>query len=292
MRRVLAAVAFVALVCGIVPLVGSESASTATLAFGRAHRRFQPLDGKVYVLIVGNDARSGNPDNVRADALHLVGFNVNTGRGGIINFPRDSYVPIPGSGTARINESLNRGGPDLVVQTVESLTGIKIDYWIMTGFVGFQGMLDELGEVRYHIDRDIFDPTGSGARLKKGTDSLKSWQALAYVRTRHNFPNGDIDRTTNQAKFLLALLQKFQRVIDRNPAELLDWMAAVQKHTRLNPGPDELFKLAILASQVEPRKVKSVTVPVTLGSAGAASVVFIQPEAQGIYNRLKSRGSL
>jgi len=43
---------------------------------------------------------------------------------------------------------------------------------------------------------------------------------------------------------------------------------------------------------VKPGDVDNVTVPVTVGSAGAASVVFIQPGANSIYSRFKAKGSL
>jgi hypothetical protein len=60
----------------------------------------------------------------------------------------------------------------------------------------------------------------------------------------------------------------------------------------LNISAREIFRLGILTSQVKPSMVKNVTVPVSLGSVGAASVVFIQPGAHSIYARFKKKGSL
>ena len=138
-KRSIALLALVASVCMMAPLAGDRSSSDAApITGGRVHEDFQPEDGKIFVLIIGNDARSGNPDRSRADAIHLAGINTKTMKGGVLNFPRDSWINIPGSGTGRINEALYRGGPELVVRAVESLTGIRIDYWLMTGFVGFR----------------------------------------------------------------------------------------------------------------------------------------------------------
>jgi LCP family protein required for cell wall assembly len=293
-RRACLLMAFILAVSLLVPLIGKQDRPVfAGMVMGRVHRDFQPLkDNKIYVLVIGNDARFGNPDRVRADALHIVGFNTKTRRGGILNFPRDSYVSIPGSGSGRINESLYRGGPELVARTMESVTGVQLDYWVMTGFEGFRKIVQRIGPIRYKITRDIFDPLGSGAYLKAGTKFLKGEQALAYVRTRKAFPHGDIDRTTNQGTFLLALLRKFQGEVRREPGALLRWMAITRENTRLDISAKEMFRLGILASQVKPKHFPNVTVPVSLGSVGAASVVFIQGGAQSIYARFREKASL
>jgi LCP family protein required for cell wall assembly len=292
-KRLTALICLVALVCVGVPLIGKpDSSSAAPAFFGRVHESYRPESGKVFILVIGNDARSGNPDASRADAIHIVGINTKTMKGGILNFPRDSWVSVPGYHTAKINEALYAGGPKLLAQTLENVTGIHIDYWVMTGFEGFRGIVDELGGVKMNIPTDVYDPTGSGAKLKAGTQNLGPLNALAYVRTRHSFGAGDIARTSNQGSFLLAMLRKLQRQVDGNPATLLRWMAITRKYARLDVGADELFRLGVIASQVKPGDVGNVTVPVSLGSVGAASVVFISSGAQSLYERFRENASL
>jgi LCP family protein required for cell wall assembly len=276
-----------------VPLLGKPETSFAGPAFfGRVHASYRPDPGKVFILVVGNDARSGNPDSSRADAIHIIGINTDTMKGGILNFPRDSWVSIPGYGTAKINEALYAGGPDLLAQTLENLTGIHIDYWAMTGFEGFRKIVDELGGVRMDIPTDVYDPSGSGAKLQAGSQNLGPLNALAYVRTRHSFASGDIARTSHQADFLLAMLRKLQRQVQRNPSALLHWMAVARKQARIDVGADEMFRLGVIASQVKPGDVTNVTVPVSVGSVGAASVVFISSSAQSVYQRFRENASL
>ncbi|MGH2750361.1 MAG: LCP family protein [Actinomycetota bacterium] len=293
LKRAVALVALIASVCVLVPLSGQRSDSTAApIAGGRVHREHQPKDGKIFVLIIGSDARSGNPNGVRADGVHLAGINTKTMKGGILNFPRDSWVNIPGSGMGRINEALFRGGPELQVRTVENLTGIQIDYWLLTAFEGFRGAVKDLGGVQLHVKRGMYDPGGSGARIKPNTKKLFASASLAFVRTRKSLPGGDVTRTTNHGRFLLALLRQLRSGVESNPATLFKWMGVARKWTRLDIPPHELFQLGVLTSQVKSRDVKNVTVPVRIGSAGAASVVFIQPGAQSIYRRFKEKGSL
>jgi len=255
------------------------------------HEKFVPTKGKLFVLVIGNDARSGNPDRSRADAIHIVGLDTKTLRGGILNFPRDTWVSIPGHGSGKINEALYDGGPDLLAQTLENLTGIHIDLWVMTGFEGFKGIIRGVGNVKLRLGRDIFDP-GSGARLRAGKNSLNPGQALAFVRSRKALPHGDIDRSTNQGRFLLVLLRELRDDVRRNPSRLLRWISVGRRHTRLQVTPEELFELAVLASQVRSSRMGTRTVPVNIGSVGSASVVFLSSGARSIFARFRTTARL
>jgi polyisoprenyl-teichoic acid--peptidoglycan teichoic acid transferase len=293
-KRLLTVVSlFIALVT-LVALVGGPVSSqpSGSVRVGKVHETFQPERGKIFILVIGNDARSGNPNNARADAIHLVGINTKTMRGGILNFPRDSWVPIPGRGSAKINESLYGAGPELVVRTIENLTRIRIDYYVMTGFLGFKGIIRKVGKIPMRIPFAIHDPSGSGANLRAGKQRLTAADSLAFVRTRHNFPRGDIDRTSNQGKFLISMLAELRRDVHGSPGTLMRWISAGRKFTRLDVPPDELFRLAVLSTQVEATRIKNVTVPVSIGSVGAASVVFISPAARKIYARFRRNASL
>jgi LCP family protein required for cell wall assembly len=290
-NRAAALLCLIALAVAAFPLLGAETSTAAPFLIGRVHDSYDPSNGKIFVLVIGTDARAGNP-NTRADAVHLVGINTKTMKGGILNFPRDSWVNIPGFGASRINEAVSKGGPELMAKTIESMTGIRVDYYLMTGFEGFQGAVKDLGGVKMRIPTPVYDQGGSGAALKAGNYKLKGYQALAYARTRKAFGAGDIARTTNQARVLLALLAKLRNDVARSPASLLKWMSVTREHTRFDLSPDEMFRLGVLASQVKPKDVANVTVPVSLGSMGAASVVFINSQAQSIYARFRQKGSL
>lgn len=301
MKRHVAALMTIVLAATVYVQLGSAPVTRAQdgMTIGRVHETYQPIDGKVFVLIIGSDARRGNPTqrsatgpDINADAIHIAGVNTRTMKGGILNIPRDSWVPVPGYGHRRINDALNRGGPQLLARTVENLTGIRLDYWVLTGFEGFQGALGDLGGVRMNVPNNIYDPGGSGANLRAGTQRLMGYQALAFMRTRKSFSSGDVARTTNHGELLLALHRKLRNELTDNPARLLRWMSVTRRRTAHSLSESELFRLAILVSQVKPADVGNVTVPVSLGTAGAAEVVFIQSGAGSIYSRFARRGSL
>jgi polyisoprenyl-teichoic acid--peptidoglycan teichoic acid transferase len=273
----------------VVPMIGQAAeapSDTSSPAVGKVRESFAPRKGKIFIAVIGNDARSGNP-NLRADAVHIVGINTRTMKAGILNFPRDTWT-----GSGRILETTVRGGPQLTVRTLERITGIKIDYWVMTGFEGFKGIVNDVGNIRILLPRAMYDPRGSGARLPRGRNYLNAETALAFARTRKTLPGGDVDRTHNQGRLMLAMLRRFKRDINVRSGLLFKWFNATRRHTRRNIPAAELFRLGVLATQLKRKDVNNVTVPVSLGSVGAASVVFIQPSARQIFRRFRARGSL
>jgi len=292
-RRTCILLAFILGVSAVVPLIGGSEATRATAPlFGRVHKSFQPEKGKIFVLAIGNDARSGNPDRSLADAIHILGINTRTMKGGILNFPRDSWVNIPGQGSAKINEALFRGGPELLARTVEAVTGIRLDYWVMVGFEGFQGIVQDLRGVEMNVPTTHNDTGASGSVLTAGMQKLQGYQALAYARARKSFSGGDVARTTHQGDMLVALQRKLQTQTAKNPAALFRWIAATKRHARFDLRADEMFRLGILATQIKSKDIGNVTLPVSLGWVGAASVVFISPNAKSIYERFRENGSL
>src|SRR6476469_8909091 len=79
----------------------------------------------VWILCLGSDARPGQRlTGTRADAIQLVGLNLDTGHGTIIGIPRDSYVDIRGHGRNKINASMFFGGPQLIADSVGRMVGV------------------------------------------------------------------------------------------------------------------------------------------------------------------------
>jgi LCP family protein required for cell wall assembly len=173
-------------------------------------------------LIAGSDARTGITRAERAqlhlgsdgadasDSLMLLHMGT-SGKPTLISIPRDSYVPIPGHGSNKINAALAIGGPTLLVQTVESVTGLKIDHYMSIGFGGLANVVNSVGSVRICVKTAIpADPTGdSGFKgIAAGCHNLNGTQAIAFVRDRHSFANSDLTRIQDQRIFLSALLSK------------------------------------------------------------------------------------
>jgi anionic cell wall polymer biosynthesis LytR-Cps2A-Psr (LCP) family protein len=124
-------------------------AQSSGVVVEKAHAGYTPSLGgskPVVILAIGSGARPGeNAMRSLGDSLHLIFLDPEKRRAVLVGVPRDSYVPIPGRGTGKINSSLVMGGPELLVQTMEQAFGVTIDYWALTTFWGFTAMIDAIG---------------------------------------------------------------------------------------------------------------------------------------------------
>ncbi|WP_347351705.1 LCP family protein [Intrasporangium sp.] len=170
-------------------------------------------------LLVGSDSRAGltkaqrkeyatgNAEGQRTDTIMLVHVSESGGKPVMVSIPRDSYVPIPGYGSNKINASFSLGGPKLLTRTVEQVTGIHVDGYLEIGLGGFAAVVDSLGGVDICVPRNMTDKK-AGIDLKKGCQTLDGKDALGYVRSRYEDPLGDIGRAARQRQFLGALMKQ------------------------------------------------------------------------------------
>jgi LCP family protein required for cell wall assembly len=172
-------------------------------------------------LIAGSDSRQGltraqelqlatgklsSISGQRSDTIMLLHIPANGGRPVLVSIPRDSYVPIPGYGSSKINAAFDLGGPRLLAETLQNVTGLYINHYMGIGFGGFVSVVNDVGGVRMCLPGPMVDPK-AGLNLKAGCQTLNGDQALGYVRTR-NFALSDLQREQDQRLFLKALLSK------------------------------------------------------------------------------------
>jgi LCP family protein required for cell wall assembly len=260
----------------VLGLAGPASAQAGIL-IGKAHAGYAPsLAGDpIVVLMVGSGAREGEDVmHSLADSIHVVSIDPELHKASIVGIPRDSWVPIPGVGTAKINSSMVGGGPDLLVQTVESLSGLTIDYWAITTFWGITDLVDELGGLTIEIPFTM-DDYNSGANFEPGTHTLNGKQTLAFSRDRHSFTQGDFARSENGGRILLAFLEQFRKAFQKDQSELFPWLAAGMKYVDASMPLEEAMDLAYTASHVNPKGVANAVLPGTSGMEGGTSVVFL-----------------
>ena len=154
-------------------------------------------------LATGGDVGNGRTDTILLVHVPGVGSSAPTT---MVSLPRDSYVPIPGYGSDKINAAYSIGGPQLLAQTVEQATGLHLDHYAEIGFDGFAELVDALGEVTVCPTDPISDPL-AGIELPAGCQPLDGRTALGYVRSRAT-ARADLDRMVNQRQFMSALLER------------------------------------------------------------------------------------
>ena len=90
-----------------------------------------PADGKLHVLIVGEDAgpNAGTKARGRSDTLMVASYDPKSGEVSLLSIPRDTLVEIPGRpGRDKINHAFAFGGIDLTLRTVRQFLNIPIRY--------------------------------------------------------------------------------------------------------------------------------------------------------------------
>jgi LCP family protein required for cell wall assembly len=170
-------------------------------------------------LIAGSDSRGGltaaqenqlalgrDITGSRSDTIMLLHLPANGTRPTLVSIPRDSYVPIPGVGDNKINAAYSIGGPKLLIETVQNVTGLHINHFMSIGFGGLVSVVNDVGGVRMCLKAPMKDPL-AGLNLKAGCQTLNGDQALGFVRTRA-FAEGDLQREQDQRVLLKGILSK------------------------------------------------------------------------------------
>jgi LCP family protein required for cell wall assembly len=259
-----------------------QAAAAPLFQLEQAHAEYAPvLDGSkpIYVLVIGSDARPDQAiDSQRADSLHILSINPAEQRASIVGIPRDSYVDIPGHGQNKINAALFYGGPELVVQTVEQLTGLKFDYWAMTGFASFEQMVHDVDGLVVDVPFSMSDED-SGAFFDPGVQRLDGDGALAFARNRHDLPSGDFGRSENQGRLMVAALAQLKKEFNQDPARLLAWVASFVRNGTTTLSLDEVLDLAFTGTAINANKVENVVLPGGAGMVGGLSVVTLNQES-------------
>jgi LCP family protein required for cell wall assembly len=190
-------------------------------------------------LIAGSDSRQGltrrqerklatgplsDAEGERSDTILILHIPSGGGKPVLVSIPRDSYVPIPGHGESKINAAFDLGGPKLLAETIQQVTGLYINHYMGIGFGGFVSVVNAVGGVRMCLPGPMVDPK-AGLNLKAGCQTLNGDQALGYVRTR-NFALSDLQREQDQRLFVKALLSKMT-----SPSVLLNPFAIIPAAT-------------------------------------------------------------
>ena len=158
------------------------------------------------ILLLGSDTRTGADaalvSGSRADTIMLMHIPADGKGVYIVSIMRDTWVNIPGYGTAKVNAALNYGGVSLQVATIENLVGVKIDHVAEIEFEGFKSLVNAIGGVDVQVP---FAFTSNIWTFTPGLMHLNGSSALSFVRERYSFADGDYQRVRNQRAFLRGL---------------------------------------------------------------------------------------
>jgi LCP family protein required for cell wall assembly len=261
----------------VTPQLGTDRPTAAPVKHSAPHK---PMN----VLLIGTDTRVGQGKGIGgdtpglSDTTILLHLSANRKLAYGVSLPRDAMVKRPtcqrkdGKGThpgglSQFNAAYAVGGPGCTMRTVEQLTGVRIQHFVVIDFKGFKKMVNALGGVEVCVPREVHDTTGH-IDLKAGTNNVKGKQALDYVRVRHDIgtaENGDIGRMVRQQTFLASMANKAVSAGTLvNPKRLYTFLDAATKSLTTDPklaDLKELYGLARSFKGIGLDKIQFLTVP-------------------------------
>lgn len=234
------------------------------------------------------------------DTLMLITFNPKTLNATMFSIPRDTYVPIACNNNkyAKINSSAAYG-TSCVIDTVEQLTDITIDYYVKINFKGVVDLVDALGGIEVDIEAPDFnynhgvncggrfceqnsdrDTSASGMiYLDPGLQTINGEEALAYARCRHLYLQSDIDRNKHQQQVVEAIAKKAASL--DNLSKIEEILNAVTKNITTNMSSKQILSFydvlkSMIASSlsdgsfltIEKTYLEYYSLPVRLGNNG------------------------
>ena len=161
------------------------------------------------IYVSGNDSYGEvTLEEGRSDVNILLTVNPNTRQILMTTTPRDYYVELPfGEGCWDKLTHAGNYGIDCSMQTLERLYDVEIDYYLRVNFSGFESIVDALGGVEVYSDY-AFTSLHSGYYFDVGYNSVDGAEALAFVRERYAFEEGDVQRGKNQMAMIRAIMDK------------------------------------------------------------------------------------
>jgi len=243
------------------------------------------------ILVLGTDRRSEEPTTgtaasaptwipgaQRTDVIMILHVDGDGEGASLISIPRDAWVQVPGFGYDKINAAFSFAGPSLAVQTIETLTGVRVDHLLVVDWSGFEAITDAVGGVTVTVPRTVEDPVNHVV-WTRGRQLLGGREALLYVRQRYGLPRGDLDRILRQQAYLRSLSRAtVGRLRARNPLEIYDLLDVVSRNVAVDSewSTSDLRHFALTMRGIRASDLQFLTAPVAdLGWEGDQSVVHL-----------------
>lgn len=226
--------------------------------------------GSLNVLLTASGVFPGR--NVATGLIEILHLNRNQQGGAVVSFPANLLVRVPGHGRQRLGETLAIGGASLMIETLERLTGIRIEHYSQVTYSGLPQVVGSMGGVYVYVPY----PTRSyGFYFHAGRNLITAANALAYVRQ----PTvSQVTRTALQENLLRAILHK---IANRGYFQATNWgvLNAVVRAVSVDSdlSNSQLVHLALSLGHLTSSSGVSIDVP-TVGSpnAGFTTPVYLQ----------------
>lgn len=268
---------------------------------------------RMQILILGSDTRDGKNSEYgtaedstgygQSDVMMMMDISADNKRVSVISFPRDLLVDIPectdqetdqvfpAQSGVMINEAMKQAGIGCAVDTVNKITGLEIDHFMMADFNAVKELSNAVGGVEVCISDAVYDPD-SRLRLPAGNSQVQGEQALAYLRTRHAFADGgDLGRIKAQQGFLSSLTRKIKDDGTlSDPQKMLKIADVVTQNLTVDDGLASVPSLLTIGNRlknIDISKVAFVAVPTTPAPSDPNRLTVAEPAASQLFAALR-----
>ncbi|WP_073225585.1 LCP family protein [Streptomyces sp. NBRC 110465] len=280
-------------------------------------------EGPMNILVIGTDKRTGKGNEGYGDKGSIghadtnILFHVSEDRTNAtaMSIPRDlvTDIPecetkkpdgttdvIPGTPNERFNTSLGQNGrdPGCTMKTVEAITGLKPDHFMMVDFNAVKELTTAVGGVEVCMAKPVDDPK-SHLVLPQGKSTVQGEKALALLRTRDSFGNrSDLDRIKVQQQFLGSMIREMKSSDTlTNPKKLYKLADAATNALTVDSAIADAKKLMTLAqeiSKVDTKNITFLTMPVIDNPAEPKPVTVVVDPVKGeqLFAMMRSDTSL
>ncbi len=184
----------------------------------------------------------------------------------LLSIPRDTWVDLPGYGYSKINAANRRGGPEVLVKTVQNLTGLPIDGYVLLSLNALRDLTNASGGVNLNVPEVMKYDDNAGhlhVDLQPGMQHLSGAQVEGFLRFRHD-NLGDIGRVTRQQLYLQALGHKLT-----SPLNIWRWpgvVGALDRNTKTDLSRGVVART--LGALLGGPKINTQTLPGNFGPSG------------------------
>lgn len=179
-------------------------------------------DGVYNILLLGEEAIGSGSSRGRTDVILIATMNTKTKKLKLTSLMRDTLVQIPGYKENKLNSAYEKGGLDLLYETIALNYNIRLDGCVMVNFESFEKIIDKLGGVEialtaneaYYLNHTNYISNPKYRTVVEGKQLMNGNQALGYARVRKraniNGTNNDYGRTERHRIILDAIFQKYK----------------------------------------------------------------------------------
>ena len=178
---------------------------------------FKGSDPYKTILLVGTDEAGKN-----TDMLMLCSFNKENGRFHIMQIPRDTYFEIQ-EGSGKINrlyrsylsKQKEKDAAESLSRTLSQAFGVEIDGYVIFDGESVARFVDLMEGVTVNVPTTFtfYDEVSKTEKqVKEGRRTLSGREALAFVRHRKSYTEGDLGRLDAQMRFLSGVMQGLPRI--------------------------------------------------------------------------------